>query len=58
MKYVLDASVALKWVLPEANSDKALALRDAFDRQVDELIAPHFFLWSADTAYFARKTES
>lgn len=27
MKYVLDASVALKWVLPESDSDKALALR-------------------------------
>jgi predicted nucleic acid-binding protein len=29
MKYVLDSSVALKWVLPEKDSDKAIALRDA-----------------------------
>ena len=43
MKYVLDASVALKWVLNEDNSDKAVALRDNARRQVDELIAPDFF---------------
>jgi len=28
MKYVLDSSVALKWVLPEADSHKAIHLRD------------------------------
>jgi predicted nucleic acid-binding protein len=43
MKYVLDASVALKWVLPEPDSQKALALRDSFQHKVDELIAPSFF---------------
>lgn len=43
MKYVLDASVALKWVLPEAHSDKSLALRDAYDQRLDLLIGPHFF---------------
>ena len=43
MKYVLDASVALKWVLPESDSDKALALRDSWTQHLDELIAPHFF---------------
>ncbi len=30
MKYVLDSSVALKWVLPEADSGKAIRLRDEF----------------------------
>lgn len=30
MKYVLDASVALCWVLPLPNSDKALALRAGY----------------------------
>jgi predicted nucleic acid-binding protein len=43
MKYVLDASVALKWVLNEDNSDKAIALRDHARTQIDELIAPDFF---------------
>ena len=27
MIYLLDSNVALKWVLPEADSDKALRLR-------------------------------
>jgi predicted nucleic acid-binding protein len=52
MKYVLDASVALKWVLPEPDSGKALALRDSFDRRLDELIAPHFFLMECGYSLF------
>jgi predicted nucleic acid-binding protein len=43
MKYVLDASVALKWVLPEADSPIALRLRSAYQRQIHELIAPDVF---------------
>jgi predicted nucleic acid-binding protein len=43
MKYVLDASVALKWELPESDSAKAIVLRDNFVARVDELIAPDFF---------------
>jgi hypothetical protein len=37
MKYVLDASVALKWELPESDSGKALALRDDFVRKIHQL---------------------
>lgn len=44
MKYVLDASVALKWVLTEADSAKALDLRDQFRKNVHELLAPDIFL--------------
>ena len=40
MRYVLDASVAVKWVILEADSAKARALRDDFRRAVRELIAP------------------
>lgn len=40
MKYVLDASVALKWVLPEEGSDRALALGLEYCSCVHELIAP------------------
>ena len=40
MKYVVDASVALKWVLPEAQSGKALQLRDDFQKGLHELLAP------------------
>src|SRR5437660_1206779 len=40
MKYVLDSSVALKWVLPEPLSDKARNLRDDYRNQIHELLAP------------------
>jgi predicted nucleic acid-binding protein len=43
MKYVLDASVALKWVLTEQDSPKALALRDGYSRGSSELICPDIF---------------
>lgn len=41
--YVLDASVALKWVLTEPDSPKALTLRDDFRNNLSELIAPDVF---------------
>jgi predicted nucleic acid-binding protein len=44
MKYVLDASVALKWVLKEPDSDRACRLRDEFKQQVHKLLAPDSFL--------------
>ncbi len=40
MKFVLDASVAVKGVLPEEGSDKAIALQEAFENAVHELLAP------------------
>ncbi|HUY35766.1 MAG TPA: type II toxin-antitoxin system VapC family toxin [Pirellulales bacterium] len=43
MKYVLDASVALKWVLPESDSEKAIALQEEFDREIHEILAPDTF---------------
>jgi len=43
MKYVIDANVALRWVLNEAYSEQAIALREAFRRGVCELLAPEFF---------------
>jgi predicted nucleic acid-binding protein len=43
MKFVLDACVGLKWILPESDSAKALSLRDDFCRQVHELIVPDTF---------------
>lgn len=44
MKYILDASVALKWVLNEPDSGKARQLRDEYRRQTHELIAPDTFV--------------
>src|SRR5262249_18606076 len=40
MKYVLDSSVAFKWLVPEADTAKALQLRDEFTQAVLELVAP------------------
>ena len=43
MKYVIDSSVAFKWVVPEPDSDKADRLREDFRNAVHELIAPGVF---------------
>jgi predicted nucleic acid-binding protein len=43
MRYVLDSSVALKWVLPEADSANAIRLRDEYKSGVHELLAPDIF---------------
>jgi predicted nucleic acid-binding protein len=43
MKYVLDGSVALKWVLPEADSGKAIRLRDEYRNGIHQLLAPDIF---------------
>jgi hypothetical protein len=43
MKYVLDSCVAVKWVLVEPLSDKALKLRDDFRQAIHELLAPDVF---------------
>jgi len=43
MKYVLDASVAFKWEVPEPDSNKANRLRDDFRNAVHELLAPDFY---------------
>jgi predicted nucleic acid-binding protein len=44
MKYVVDSSVALKWVLPEADSHKAIRLRDEYKNGIHDLLAPDLFL--------------
>src|SRR5262245_64445117 len=43
MKSVLDSSIALKWVVVEALTDKARGLRDEFRQGLHELIAPDIF---------------
>jgi predicted nucleic acid-binding protein len=43
MTLVLDSSAALKWVLPEACSDKAIQVRDDFHNAIVALIAPDIF---------------
>lgn len=43
MKYVIDSSVAFKWVVREVDSDRADRLRDDFRKAVHELLAPDVF---------------
>lgn len=43
MKYVLDSNVALKWVLPELGSSKAIRIRDEFRQGLHELSSPDIF---------------
>ena len=43
MRYVLDASTALRWVLKGPLTPTALRLRDEYQRQLHELIAPAHF---------------
>jgi predicted nucleic acid-binding protein len=44
MKYTLDASVAMKWVLPEPDTPKAVRLRNEFRQGLHRLIAPDVFV--------------
>ena len=55
MKYVLDSSVAVKWVLPEVDTGKALRFRDDFRNAVHELIAPDIF--TVEVAHALGRTE-
>lgn len=43
MRYVLDASVALCWVIPRPLTPAALRLRDEYQKRIQELIAPSHF---------------
>ena len=53
MRLVLDANVAVKWVVPEDLSDKATLLRDDFRNSVHELIAPD--CWPTEVAHALTK---
>ena len=52
---VLDASVVLKWVLPEIDTPKAVRLRNDFRQGLLELIAPDVFI--AEVAHALTKSE-
>ena len=50
MKYIIDSSVMVKWVLAELDSDKALRLRDDLRASTHELLAPDIFTVEASHA--------
>jgi predicted nucleic acid-binding protein len=43
MRYVIDSSVAFKWVVPEVDSDKAIRLRDNVRGAVHQLLSPDIY---------------
>jgi hypothetical protein len=55
MRYVLDASVALKWVMPEVDSPIAVRLRDEFLNGMHELFAPD--IYPVEVAHALTKAE-
>ncbi|MBI1829913.1 MAG: type II toxin-antitoxin system VapC family toxin, partial [Planctomycetes bacterium] len=55
MKYVLDASVAIAWVLSRPQTAKALKLRDEYLNGIHDLIAPDIF--PGETASALTKSE-
>jgi predicted nucleic acid-binding protein len=58
MTYVLDSSVALKWVLAEAESGIALRLRDDYNKGVHALIAPDLFTPEVANALVAAERQA
>ena len=50
MKYVIDSSVTVKWVLTEPDTDKAQRLRDDLRNSVHELLSPDIFAVEASRA--------
>jgi hypothetical protein len=44
MRMVLDSSVSLAWVLPDALADNAKRMRDDYRNRIHECLAPEIFL--------------
>jgi predicted nucleic acid-binding protein len=55
MRYVLDSCIAVKWFLAEVDSAKAIQLRDQFDQQIHDLLAPDVF--SVEIAHALSRAE-
>jgi predicted nucleic acid-binding protein len=53
--YVIDSSVAVKWVLPELDTPQVLALRDDAWNGVHDIIAPDLF--ASEVAHALTKAE-
>lgn len=55
MKYVIDSSVAFKWVVAEINSDKAIRIREGYRNDNNDLLAPDIFPAEAANALLMAK---
>jgi predicted nucleic acid-binding protein len=58
MRYVLDSSVALKWVIAEADSGRAVRLRDEYRAGIHELLAPDLFTPEVANALVAAERQA
>ena len=57
LRYVIDCSVVVKWFLPEADSDRALLLRDALMSDNCELLSPDLLSIEFTNVLWKRRTE-
>lgn len=55
MRYVLDSCVGIKWLVAEADSDRAIAVRDEYARGGHELLAPD--IYPAEVAHAITRAE-
>jgi predicted nucleic acid-binding protein len=55
MRYVLDCCVAVKWVLPEKDTPKAVRVRNEFRQGLHELLAPD--IYPVEVAHALAKAE-
>jgi predicted nucleic acid-binding protein len=53
-RYVIDAGVAVKWFIPEPDSDKARRLLDSYNQGSDDLIAPDLFVSESANVFWKR----
>ena len=53
-RYVVDAGVAVKWFIPEPDSDKARRLLESYNQGADELIAPGLLIAEAANVFWKR----
>ena len=51
---VVDASVAVKWVLPEPESEPALRIQEEFQDEKLDLVAPHLLISEAGNVLWKR----
>jgi len=57
LRYVIDCGVAIKWFLPEEDSDRALHLHDALTSGECELLAPDLLLIEFANVLWKRRAE-
>jgi predicted nucleic acid-binding protein len=52
--YVIDAGVAVKWFIPELDSNKARELLERFNRSADDLLSPDLLIPETANVFWKR----